>query len=486
MNVSPSIRAFVLCCCALAWCPVSNAMQILDTYANGGVVHLIVLNDSGVAVDASTSGIEQVATGFRIPLWWSRAFPATLAPGGMGRLSYGLRRPTPLIGEYAFEIGGAQLRRNLQLNTDPEPLAITSMLYDPSLRTVTVFVRNSGGPTLMVDALSINGIPLAPLAGVVVVHPCDTAPVQAALPDGLEEWADDVPVVLGLQTTGATYYRHAHALRPSGFSVRVGEVLGGLTCPTHHHGPWGKAAQAIFDLPHGSEAHFCRNRLTEGLDALGQCSIRTVVNFQASNPKRGQPDAWLGFQQTAQHAKVRTEPGMVFSLVEAGSNFDGVFAQPTEAPVAVMSPRDLRHTVYASLAAGAKGILFRHTDNVPVEYLQSVETLRAELESLRPWLQTIEPVSLNARCSVEDVQVDTLYAGPETLLLIAQRMSAPLEALPADGVIDFTPPFWFTPGAATEAGGQWRQVAIPSGADPVTLPFPATDETTVWVIHKAP
>jgi hypothetical protein len=386
---------------------VSSALQILDDYANGGVLHLIVLNDSGAELDVSPSGIEQVATGFRTPLWWSRAFPASLAPGGIGRVSYGLRRPTPLLGEYAFAIGGAQLRRNLQLNTDPEPLAIASILYDPSLRTVTVFVRNSGGPTLLIEALSINGVSLSPLAGAVVVHPCDTAPVQAALPDGAEDLAVDVPVVLGLQTKDATYYRHAHALRPSGFSVRVGEASSGLTCPTHHHGPWGKAAQAIFALPQGSEVHFCRNRLTEGLDALGQCSIRTVVNFQASNPKRGQPDAWLGFQQTAQHAKARTEPGMVFSLLEAGSNFDGVFAQPTEAPVAVMSPRDLRHTVYASLAAGAKGVLFRHADNVPVEYLQSVETLRTELEFLRPWLHTIEPVSLNARCSIKPAHWDS-------------------------------------------------------------------------------
>jgi hypothetical protein len=279
-------------------------------------------------------------------------------------------------------------------------------------------------------------------------------------------------VLLGIGAASAERYRHAYIFRPPLFCVRQGEVEDAFICPAHRHGPFDRAAQEMFGLvrnPQGllPEIHFCRNRLTEALLALGQCTPRAIINAQGSNPERGMDSAWQGLDAVLSLARTHVQPGFISALIEPGSNFDGAPGLMTHDPVAPISALDLQQTAYRALAQGAKGLVFRLGPAPDPAYMAMVKTLMEQLQAIAPWMETLEPVSLGAQCAVPGVSVATLYAGRASLLLVVTA-SGP-SATETTGPITLRRPPWFIPDTLVEVGGAWRESPVRPDGDSLLL-----------------
>lgn len=466
--------------CAVAQPPV----RLLDSYATGNTLHLIIKNEGADALLLSPSGLRDVTTSFSPPVWWARAFPAALAPGQEGRVSLALKRPLAKPAGYNVMLGPFELAATL--SSAPSTVEINQLIVDTEKRQVSLFLENTGGESLSVDALRIDDIDI-PISSVAPIPPCDIGLILGALPTDTA-FAPDQPVLLAIRTGAGEMHRHAFAFQSPTFAVRSGEIPNAFICPTHRHGPLDRAADAMFALaPLDSgllpEAHFCRNRLPEGLDALGQCLPRAAMNLQASNLRRGQPDAWQGLRDVAAHARSRTRPGLYAAVIEPESNFQGEFGQPMGAATAAMTPRDLRHTIYAALAGGADGLVFRMGETPDANYRTLVDAMSAEFSLLSPWLLALEPVTLPVAVSLPGVSVATLYAGPDALLLICLSDAASPVISTRPLHLSLEPPAWFSPGVLLQIGGEWRREALPEGLAPIDIEVPAFDDAAAFLVH---
>jgi len=464
------------------------ALRLRDQYAVGDTMHLIVENTASVPRAAKLSALQRVSDAFAPPLWWSRAEPEILPPGTRGRVSFSARRPAQIDGDFDLTLGGEVLRATLHLAPTPGPLVVAHVL---DLRgSLAIFLQNNGSDSLLVDTLTLDGHPLEidPARSMPQIFPCDTGVITANVGQGTLPFAPDQAVLLGIGSAAGLQFRHAYVFRPPLVSVRQGEVPDAFMCPTHRHGPLDRSARELFALQRNAlglepEVHFCRNRLPEGLNALGQCVPRAIVNAQGSNPARGTADAWRGLAEVLAHARTRTQPSIFTALIEPGSNFDGHYGQLASATVNPMSPRDLKYTIYNALGHGAKGLVFRLGDAPSAEYRAMADTITDTMAVIAPWLETSEPVSLGATSDQPDVSVTTLYAGRNALLVLTTRAPGTIEAAPQPGTLLLQRPYWFAPRVALEVGGAWHEEHLTDTAETLMLRDSGLDDVSMLLVY---
>lgn len=465
-----------------------TGLRVRDQYAVGDTLHVIVENTGDVSRNVALGNLRRVSDGFAPPLWWSRAEPEILPTGTVGRVSIAARRPGQIRGDFDFSLGGAPMREALDLSPTPSPLVVVHVLDMGT--TLAIFFQNNAPEPLIVGALTLNGTRLEVDAArsTAAILPCETGVITATLPSGTPPFAPDQGVLLGVGTASGMQFRHAYVFRRPVFRIRQGEIRDAFICPTHRHGPLDQSAREIFALPrdlHGNlpEIHFCRNRLPEGLNALGQCLPRAIVNAQGSNPERGSTDAWEGLGLVLDHARTRVQPGIFSALVEPGSNFDGHYGQLPNSPVAPMSPRDLQYTIYTALAHGAEGLVFRLGDTPDPDFVAMIDDFCAPIELIAPWVETTVPVSLGATCDLPGVEVSTLYTGHASMLVMTRRAPGPGDAPAGEGTVWFRRPAWFVPQVALEIGGAWHESILPDATEDIFLNDVGKEDVTLTLLR---
>lgn len=468
--------------------PARAALVLLDTYLAGGTLHLVLRNDGATPAEIAPGALRRQADGFEVPRWWAHAAPATIAPGALGLARVGLRRPEPPRGPHTIDFGGEAQPFDLDAAPRTMALEVTHLLTNPDAREAALFVENLSGEDLRGVAVELGGAPAALDAARshAAIHPCDTGVLVLT---GCPPLAPEYPLVVALTLEGAGgearhVYRHAVPFVAPLFRVRTGEAPSAFTCPTHRHGPWSDAARAILAQPVPPEVHFCRNRAHEGIAALAQLAPRAIVNLQGSNRARGLSSAWAGLREFTAYAVARTAPGVVSALIEPHSNFDGSFAQPAAQAVDPLTPRDLQYTVFAALAGGCKGLVFRDDASASAEYRDLAAQLAARIHAAAPWMETVAPVSLGAHASDPGVVVTTLYTGTRGALVIALRNAPGDTATPLTVTLDLPP--WFTPTHRVSLAGPGEPVRIEPGAGRVTLEFDAFRDLAAELLHVAP
>lgn len=413
----------------------------LDSYMSGGALCVVVRNEDAAPVTLAPGPLQREENGFVVPVWWASAEPPVLPPGALALVRYGLRRVAPLEGAYTADLGGVRVALPLNTEASKGAISVSALITAAAQREATLFVRNLRGDEVNINSLAINGqsLELDTAKSDPAIYACDTGLVVATKCAPL---ASDRPVIVTLGLGEERIYRHAIPFSAPAFRVREGEVENTINCPTHRHGPWNEMARALIEKRMPQEVHFCRNRTHEGLAALAQLSPRCIVNLQGSNLKRGLADAWAGLREFTGYAVAQASPGIVSAMVEPNSNFDGEFAQPARAKTDPLTPRDLQYTVFAALAGGCNGIVFRTIDADP-EYVSIVTALKESLDAARPWLETVSAVSLGVQSSDTTVLASTHYAGPNAALLILLREAPRDEATPLS--VRLRSPRWFMP-----------------------------------------
>ena len=418
------------------------ALSALDAYMAGGALCVVVRNDGAAPATLTPGPLQRNDTGFVVPVWWTHTEPAALPPGELGLVRYGLRRVAPLHGAHTAALGGESVGLYLDTSASQGAIAITHLAAAPTRREAALFVQNLSGDSIAINAVEIAGEPVG------LDHPKSHADIHAcetglAIVTHCPPFPGERPVVVSLAMEGTRIYRHAIPFTSPGFRVRIGEVPDALICPTHRHGPWNDVARTLMTAPLPPEVHFCRNRTHEGLAALAQLSPRSIVNLQGSNRARGKADAWAGLREFTAHATTQVAPGLLSALVEPNSNFDGDFAQPAAAKTDLLTPRDLQYTVFAALAGGCNGLVFRMGDQVGTEYADLANTIAASLDAARPWLEDLVPLALGITTSDPAVIATSLYAGPNAALAIMLRDTPQEDPIPL--TVKLHVPRWFTP-----------------------------------------
>jgi hypothetical protein len=413
----------------------------LDSYMAGGALCVVVRNDDATPTKLAPGPLRRGDTGFVVPVWWASAEPPVLPPGELALVRYGLRRVAPLEEVHTAELGGVPVALSLDTDAAEGAIHIGALITTPAQREATLFIRNLRGNEVSIDTLAIAGqvLEIERAKSDPTINACDTG---IAIARNCPPLAGDRPVIVTLGLGEARVYRHAIPFSAPAFRVREGEVENAVNCPTHRHGPWNEMARSLIEKRMPQEVHFCRNRTHEGLAALAQLSPRCIVNLQGSNLARGHADAWAGLRTFTEHAVAQAAPGLVSALIEQNSNFDGDFAQPARAKTDPLTPRDLQYTVFAALAGGCNGIVFR-TGDADEEYVSMVSALKEALDAARPWLETVAGVSLGVQTSDISVLASTHYAGPNAALLILLREAPQDEATPLS--VRLLAPRWFTP-----------------------------------------
>lgn len=471
------------------WTYAADAsLKLLDSYTVGDVVHLIVEATGTKAVALNGLQLTRASDGFVLPLWWSHGEPPVLAPGGRGRISFAARRPAQLDGVFVAQLGETTFEATLLHATAPDALLVTNAL--DLGKNVALFVQNNSDTTLPIESVSINeeALTLDSAHSVSAILPGETGVLMAARAPDAAPFAPDAAVLVGLATASETRYRHAYLFQLPLFRVREGEVTDAFICPTHRHGTFDACAQELLQLSRNGlgllpEVHFCRNRLTEGLNALAQCVPRALVNAQGSNPERGANAAWRGLETVLTLARTRTQPGIFSAVIEPGSNFDGEPGLMTDAPVAPIAAEDLQQTVYLALAAGAKGLVFRTGTAPDPGYLAMVEALQKTLAAIAPWLATLEPVSLGAQSDRDGRQVSTLYAGPNSMLILSKPVAENVARAAAQEAITLRRPTWFSPKTLLEVGGTWKETPMQSEGDALRVVHATDGGPSMMLLH---
>lgn len=421
---------------------------VVDQYRIANVLHFILRNEGAAPAEIGPRGIVR-ADGFTSPLWWSAAYPETLAPGVLGRVSLGLRRNDTLQGEYSLRLAGGELAVSLSPD-DARGLRVLRHVSFPDTATAAVIVENDGADACAVDAVSVGDQPelLDALRSDAEMLPCESGVLMLC---GTMPRGDSASLLVGLLSNGQWRYRHAYAFNAPSFRVLVAEAEEGYICPTHRHGPWSRVAAELLHLEPQLPVHFCRNQAPEGMAVLSQITPRAVVNPQGSNLRRGTPEAWEGLRAFAAFAVRAAAPGQLEALIESNSNFDGAYPQPTEADTDTMTPRDLQYTVFAALASGCSGLRLRFGEHTPPGYREFAENLRKSLDAESGRLQVAVPVTQRASCSAPDVAVFPLFTSPNDLLLILLRR-APVDAA-INCEVSLDRPSWFVPRAVHVLAG---------------------------------
>ncbi len=461
MRLDALRRALLPGLVAVLFAPSAQAaLTALDAYVSGGALCIVVRNDGAAPATLEPGPLRRDDTAFVVPVWWAHAEPAAVGAGQLALVRYGLRRVAPLHGMHTATLGGESVRVVLDTDAAENAIAITHLAAAPARREATLFIQNLGGDALAIDAIEIAGEPvgLDRERSDAEILACETG---LAIATNGPPFAGEQPVIVMISTGARSIYRHAPPFTSPSFRVRMGEVPDALICPTHRHGPWDDVARGLMAAPLPPEVHFCRNRTHEGLAALAQLSPRSIVNLQGSNRARGKADAWAGLRAFTAYATGQVSPGILSALVEPNSNFDGGFAQPTAAKTDLLTPRDLQYTVFAALAGGCNGLVFRMGEQAGTEYAEMAKTLAASLESARPWLEDLVPVSLGIVASDPSVVATTHYAGPSAALVILLR-DAPQEE-PSALSVRLDVPRWFTPT---------QQRSLGAGSSTLPLPQP--------------
>lgn len=463
------------------------ALHLREQYSAGDTLHLVIENTGTMPRSMTPGDLRRVSDNFAPPLWWSRAVPEILPTGGLARVSFSARRPAQLQGDYDLSLGDARLRVQLAHSPTASGLVLGQMVDLGDV--LALFVENHGAEPLHVDRITVNGaiLELDSSTPAATLLPCDKGVILAQRADAAEPWMPDQEVMVGLGSAKGMQYRHGFVLRAPVFSVRQGEIVDAFICPTHRYGPMQQAARTMLSLPRNHqglqpEAHFCRNRLPEGLSALGQCLPRAIVNAQGSNPERGSDAAWRGLGEVLDHARTRVQPGIFSAMLEPGSNFDGHFGQATNAPVDPISPRDLQYTVYTALAHGASGLVFRLGDAPAPEYFAMVENLTAQFAAIRPWITALVPITLAATTDDPTIEVTTLFAGRRAALVLLRRAPG-VRQTNSDTYVAVQRPLWFTPTHTLEVGGLWRESIVPEGAAEIGLDHLLTEDVALVLLR---
>lgn len=140
----------------------------------------------------------------------------------------------------------------------------------------------------------------------------------------------------------------------------------------------------------------------------------------------------------------------------------------------------MRTTVYAELAAGAKGMVFRATD----AYRPQIRQISRELDAIFPFLAICEPADFVTACLSEGVTRKTLLCGDRGILLIVLRKDLDSRQLLQSLSITLSPPKWLELRNLVEIGGGRSEGPLAHSNGQIQLAIDALDCVGVYLMRS--
>ena len=274
-------------------------------------------------------------------------------------------------------------------------------------------------------------------------------------------------------------------------------------CPTHSYGAdyrrsaleiiWRSHALFGQDPFNAASVHLCRLKPIEGARAFGELADIARVNAgllpQALRSARKEQRKGRHFSQfLVAGMREAAGPGTaIHAVVPAGLYEKGK----------MIAPEHLRLSLFAAMAAGARGVLYRSPawSGRGGRLREVVTQANHELQTLKPLLRFAHPVPL-AQTSDESVEAATLLAGNRAIVVIVLNHAVdPVDRdlcafRPSDRsnvLVEIHKPPWFEPGEAFEACGTERKpLELSRGQGTFRFSIRELETARAFVILNAP
>lgn len=342
-----------------------------------GTFNAILRNDGPRDATIAPTGLALPKHGAPVHTWWMDAQPKVLAPGAQGVLRFALMRAKDAPEAFALGLDGRE--RPLSLTTGPAAWLPRYGVVDADAGRIYFYLDNPGAAPIALDGFSLNGQRLEIIGETSALAPDATTLVRAQT-----SAADTIPGPAILSNADTARAVYLYATDTPRFAWEVDDP-GVFECPTHKHGPFEEAAQAIIEYRDAAAdgsatVHFCRNRLPAGLAAFAGLTPRLWVNPVAANLARGTAEAWSGYNTALSVLGARSSHAVWTMVLDDSAPMLGGYGVSADADDPVIELDDARAVAYLALAAGAKGVVARARD----EGSEGAAVLGALLEELAP------------------------------------------------------------------------------------------------------
>ncbi len=415
--------------------PTPGGIQVRSFYEQPPGTFNAILQNTGTR-DAALGPASIALPGHGAPVhtWWIDIQPAILAPGAYGVLRYALKRAkdAPQAVELTFAGGGDPLA----LRTDAAAWHPQYLVVDREAGTLYCYLSNTGSETLVLNALQVDGVALQPVTDSDLLIPAGKHGLLVADSASLPDFTGYHAGILrhGDTFRAVTIYDAASAFH---LGWEAAEEADFFECPTHKHGPFDQAAQKLLAFRAETTAvlptlHLCRNRLPAGLGAFAPLAPRVLVNPAAANLRRGEADAWQGYDAALDLIGTRIAPGLYAAVLDDTAPTAGAYGALATPEDAVITLDDARAAAWLAIAAGAKGLVVRARENNP----NGTDSFAQLLDEIRPHATLLAigaPAELVQNDPGDGIIARTLRCGDRAVLLVVLREAA--GAGPVDLVI---------------------------------------------------
>jgi hypothetical protein len=369
---------------------------------------------------------------------------AKLSPPVLRREQYGevvvkLQEPPPGDSRLTCDVSVADGTTAATVSVDKPTLWISYVGFSADLREVCVYLENAGAEPAAARWLSAGTFDLAgrTRAVHVPVPPGDKGCLIADLPAPLTT-GEFLRVVLAADSGGKpsklyTVVRAVHAfpllMEFGGADPHLGldeqrPFLQTMACPAHAHGsPEAAAAKFLDDYAQrflddpgqAVQIAICRSGLPQAWFRFAALPDVALMNPCLRPPPArdpAAPESLCPFFHTGELAKQATEPGRYVAIIPIGPGRDD-----ESFLLQGLSPQEARFLVYAAVASGAKGVVYR---DQPVEEpltRDAFRQLNQELQHLKPLLLLAEPVAW-ATTTAEDHVARVLLCGDQAAVVM--------------------------------------------------------------------
>ncbi len=422
-----------------------------------GLLRLFVRNESDSPVDDLTADLE-VVDGARgatrdLPLVWLHLLPPVLPPAQVGELCLKPVDGLPTSGR--FEVAVSRQGTSLtgyQGTCALSPLRVESVGFSQDLHELDVYVTNQSDRDWSLETVEFNGEPVPDVPALVnsPLHPGETGCVVQHLAEAPEvasyayvcvratdgQHETSAPAFVRAQAMfpvvgGALPFAVAPHLDPVGNRIFSPIAFGNpypdpyvqiINCIAHAHGTASEAAakfmkqsNAIY-LAHQNKVHtihICRAGAPQAYYQFGALADVSSFNIDRALYPLNDPSSPASYR-TALHPFfwLRSQSRLACRprpfMTTEGLGPDPYFQDYGDH---VPSVDDTRFTVYVSLAAGSRGIIYRSVGNPPLDLLEQSRFARLNLE-----LQALKPLLCRA-CPVEWASSSSSRIGARALLV---------------------------------------------------------------------
>jgi hypothetical protein len=458
---------------------------------------------------------------------WAVLRPPELPSGAISEFAVKFQNPPTRPVKLSF-LTASGLRHDVVVRPLPRPLVITAVTFPTTLDRLYAFVANDGPSTTEVVRCELDGQPLerglwcssrsiAPGAKEVIsvtpparfrqgdyhtlrlvsrdgwttaerVRIFSYYPLASESPNtseakfGLDAWPIDTS-----HFGDDLSLPDADAMPTNRVSTAGHRIYNIFNCVMHtYRADHTRTAQQVFhnhdacllaDPGHPTLIHPCRIRPEEGYAKFGETadSMRSNPFVPGSNVSRHAP-------ATPEESAARLA-GLAVLGVAPGPWYALVATDDTRPRIAAESPAVLRRLGYTVVAAGARGLFFRHgnwEDPAATELNDAMRRFIAEVDLMRPWLLTADTAPLVAvpagNTATNELAVVSLVSPDHGIVLILVNRAA---ALPpgAPARINVALPSWLKPVRLqrVEYDGP-KELPLPSATGSVlslALPVPA-------------